>query len=201
MRRSYQSGEHTANMEREPAKAYYNPDSLIDAPEFHEYSRAMGTLTWGTWDHGLRPLDQRISDFVHTFPPDDPARFQPGGNLARNEAGTFGPGLPSTKLIRFLAQDWRPGSLHELLARYGLKTLNAPKFQDRAFTAGSFRDTAKRRNQRLRMLHGGVDIEPSNMDAAKAELLDFQEKKKAADQVRDALKQMHEELKRDSESD
>jgi F420-dependent methylenetetrahydromethanopterin dehydrogenase len=56
------------------------------------------------------------------------------------------------------------------------------------------RDTTKRRNIRLRVLHGGVDIEPENMDAAKAEYLDRQESKQAAQDVRDALKRMHQEL-------
>jgi len=39
-----------------------------------------------------------------------------------------------------------------------------------------------------------VDIEPSNMDAAKAEFLDRQEKKQAAADVRLALRRMKEEL-------
>jgi F420-dependent methylenetetrahydromethanopterin dehydrogenase len=56
------------------------------------------------------------------------------------------------------------------------------------------RDIAKRRNVRLRVLHGGVDIEPSNMDAAKAEYLDRQEKQQAARDVRAARERMKREL-------
>jgi F420-dependent methylenetetrahydromethanopterin dehydrogenase len=58
----------------------------------------------------------------------------------------------------------------------------------------TLRDVAKRRNVRLRVLHGSVDVEPSNMDAAKAEYLDRQEKKQAAIDVRAARARMQEEL-------
>jgi hypothetical protein len=29
----------------------YDPTAIVDAPEHYEYGRAMGILTWGTWDH------------------------------------------------------------------------------------------------------------------------------------------------------
>src|SRR5262245_10043189 len=54
---------------------HYNLDDLRDAPEFHAYSRALGILTWGTWDHGERPFEERVKDFARAFPPDDPVRF------------------------------------------------------------------------------------------------------------------------------
>ena len=62
------------------------------------------------------------------------------------------------------------------------------------FEPVSSREAAKRRNIKLRMLHGGVDVEASNMDAAKAAYLDKEENKKAAGEVRAAVKGMQEEL-------
>jgi hypothetical protein len=50
---------------------------------------------------------------------------------------------------------------------------------------------------KLRVLHGGVDIEPSNMDAAKADYLDRQEKRQAAADVREALRKMHQDIDSD----
>ena len=47
------------------------------------------------------------------------------------------------------------------------------------------------------MLHGGVDVEASNMDAAKAAYLEKEESKKAAGEVRAAVKRMQEELQED----
>jgi hypothetical protein len=44
-----------------------------------------------------------------------------------------------------------------------------------------------------------VDIEPQDMDAAKAEYLDRQEAKQAAHHVREALKKMRDELDREDE--
>jgi hypothetical protein len=177
---------------------YYDSDDVRDAPEHHEHARAMGTLTWGTWDHSVRPFEQRRQDFVAAFPPADPVRFSPGGGLIRQQDGTFAPGSPASRLQRFLADDWVPGSIHELLSRYGLRLSNGPAHRERSFVAGSFRDTARKRNHRLRVLHGGVDIEAADMDAAKAEFLDVQEKKRAAEEVRQALKQMRSELDDDS---
>src|ERR1700687_333778 len=177
---------------------YYEPSALGDAPEHHEYSRAMGTLTWGTWYHGVRPVEERIRDFVIAFPPEDPVRFSSGGSLLRQQDGSYAPGSKESRLERFVAQDSRPGSLHELLPRYGLKAADAPAYRDRTFVAESMRDTARRRNIKLRVLHGGVDIEAADMDAAKAEFLDLQEKKKAAEQVRQAVKQMRMDLADDS---
>jgi hypothetical protein len=183
---------------KKSTKRHYDPSAILDAPEYYDYARAMGVLTWGTWDHEVRPADQRIADFVSTYPPEEPTRFMPSGSLLpRNDAHRFGPGTPEVRLQRFLADDWRPGSIHELLSRHGLKLAGAPARQLRPFEPGSLRDTTRRRNVRLRLLHGGVDIEPENMDAAKAEYLDRQEAKQAALDVRDALKRMRQELNDD----
>jgi hypothetical protein len=179
----------------------YNQADLLDAPEHHEYSRAMGILTWGTWDHGVRPVEQRIKDFLAAYPPADPVRHSAGGSLQRQADGTYAPGSLETRTQRFLSKDWRAASLHELLSRYGLKLAGGPVRQDRPFTPGAFRETAKKRNLRLRVLHGGVDIEPADMDAAKAEFLDLQERKRAAQETRDAIRRMKAELDTGGSSD
>lgn len=180
-----------------PVSEHYDPRQLVDAPEHHPYSRAMGMLTWSTWDHTIRPLDQRIEEFVATFPPADPTRFSSGGNLTRRKDETFAPGTSESRLDRFQAADWRPGSIHELLARYGLKVVDGPPVEVRAFVPRALRETTQTRNFKLRLLHGGVDVEPSDMDAAKAEFLDKQEATRAAQDVREALKKMHDELSDD----
>jgi len=179
-----------------PLTTYYDPNQLRDAQEHYEYARAMGCLTWGTWDHGIRSFAQRVEDFVRTFPPVDPVRFSPGGSLIRQQDGTFAPGSAGSRLDRFLRQDCSPGSIHELLARHGLKLNDGPAYRDMSFAAASFRDSARRRNHRLRVLHGGVDIEPADMDAAKADFLDKQEAARAAQDVREAVKRMNEELEK-----
>ncbi|SRR5579883_1726278 len=176
------------------AQEYYEPSKLVDAPESYAYARALGTLTWATWDHDARPFEQRVEDFVRAFPPSDPLRHIGGGDLTRRADGSYGPGEKTEQLQRFLAEDWRPGSLYELLARYGLKLAGAPARVERPFVPAPMRDTAQRRNMKLRVLHGSVDIEARNMDAAKAELLDRQEKRDAALQVREALKKMKQDL-------
>jgi hypothetical protein len=184
----------TSRSHRASSKAHYDPSALIDAPEHHEYARAMGLLTWSTWDHGLRPVEHRIKEFVSTFPPDNPVRYTLGGSLVAQPDRTYAPGSTDSRLNRFRANDWRPGSFHELLARYGLRVVNGPAVQLRPFEPGSFRETTRRRNIRLRVLHGGVDIEAENMDAAKAEYLDRQESKRAAQDIREAIKRMKDEL-------
>jgi hypothetical protein len=65
------------------------------------------------------------------------------------------------------------------------------------FVAAPLREIARQRNLKLRGLHGAVDIEASNMDEAKATLLVRQAKVRAAQEVRDALRTMDEELDRD----
>jgi hypothetical protein len=176
---------------------HYDPATLLDAPEHHAYSRAVGILTWGIWDHAVRPVGDRIQDFLIAFPPSDPTGRLGGGELRRLPDGTYASGAPSLRLERFLQRDWRAGSFDELLARYGLKSADAPPFHQRPFVPAPMRQTAQRRNMKLRVLHGGVDIEPSNMDAAKADYLDRQEKRQAAVDVREALKQMRQDLRDD----
>src|ERR1700687_572753 len=190
-----------SNKAQASPKRYYDPTKLLDASEHHEYSRAMGLLTWGTWDYGVRPVEQRVGDFVSAFPPEDPTRFSMGGSLVRQPDKTFAPGTKESALERFLAEDWRPGSFHELLSRYGLTALDGPEVQARPFVPDPLRETARRRNVKLRVLHGGVDVEPANMDAAKASFLDIQEKKQAAIDVRAALKQMEDELSTDKDTE
>jgi hypothetical protein len=176
---------------------HYDPGTLVDAPEHHAYSRAVGLLTWGVWDHAVRPAEERIQDFQIAYPPRNPISRLGGGELRRLPDGTYSLGTSALRLERFLRRDWRAGSFDELLSRYGLKSVDAPPFHERPFVPAPMRQTAQRRNMKLRVLHGGVDIEPSNMDAAKADYLDRQEKRQAAIDVREALQQMRQDLKAD----
>jgi hypothetical protein len=158
----------------------------------------MGVLTWGTWDHGIRPFEQRLAEFLAAFPPRDPVKNTNPG-LSRRADGFYGPATRVEALDRFLAADGRSGSLHEMLARYGLKVASTAMKAHKEFSPGDFRETARRRNQKLRALHGGVDIEPQNMDAAKAELLDRAEKQRGAEEVRVARQRMRAELTREKD--
>jgi len=171
----------------------FDSSQIVDAPEHYELSRAMGVLTWGTWDHGVRPFEQRLAEFLSAFPPRDPVKHANLG-LSRRADGFYGPATRAEALRRFLAVDSRSGSLHEILARYGLKLASAAAKPRKGFSPGDFRETARSRNQKLRALHGGVDIEPQNMDAAKAELLDRVEKQRAAQEVRNARERMRADL-------
>ena len=175
---------------------YYDPAKIVDAPEHYAYSNAMGILARGTWDHSVRPIEQRFHDFVSTFPPEDPVQFSAGGSLHRGADGALEPGTQETRLQRFLARDWRMGSLHELLARYGLRLSDGPAPRERPFQPESMHEAGRRRNKRLRTLHGRVDIEASDMNAAKAEFLEQQDRKKAAQEIKDAVSQMLEDLDR-----
>jgi hypothetical protein len=171
----------------------FDSSKIVDAPEHHELSRALGVLTWGTWDHGVRPFEQRLAEFLAAFPPGDPLKNMNRG-LSLQADGYYGPATRAEALDRFLAADGRSGSLHEILGRYGLKLASARPKPRREFSPGDFRETARSRNQKLRALHGGVDIEPQNMDAAKAELLDRVEKQRAAQDVRKARERMRADL-------
>jgi hypothetical protein len=172
----------------------FNPSEIVDAPEHYGLSRAMGVLTWGTWDHGIRAFEQRLAEFLAAFPPRDPVKNTNLG-LSRRADGFYGPATRVEALDRFLAADSQARSLHEILARYGLKLASVAPKPHKEFSPGDFRATAKRRNQKLRALHGGVDIEPQNMDAAKAELLDRAEKQRAAQEIRRAREQMRTDLR------
>jgi hypothetical protein len=172
----------------------YDVSRISDAPQFHELSRAMGLLTWGIWDPATRPVEERIKDFVSSFPPKDPtARLQ--GFLTKRDDGSYAPSERGERAARFGERSWRPGTLFEMLARYGLQIEGAPASNESPFAPASFKETARRRNMKLRVLHGGVDIEPADMDAAKAEFLDRQEKQRAAQEIRAARQKMAEDLK------
>ncbi len=153
----------------------------------------MGLLTWGTWDTEVRPLEERLKDFLHAYPAATPARFQ-GAMLWRNARGEYGPAEDDARVARFRAEDNRFGTLAEILARYGLKLREEPAYAARPVEVLSFRDMARLRNQRLRQLYGTVDIEPENMDEAKAAELDRLEKKRAAEQIREARRRMHRDV-------
>jgi hypothetical protein len=153
----------------------------------------MGLLTWGTWDTEIRPLEERLRDFLQACPATAPGRFH-GSMLARNARGEYGPAEDGARLARFHAADNTFGSLVELLARYGLKLREGAGYKVRPVEVLPFRDMARLRNQRLRQLYGAVDIEPENMDEAKAAELDRMEKKRAAEQVREARRRMHRDV-------
>ena len=178
---------------------YYEPTEILDAPEHYEYSRALGILDWGTWDHEVRPFKERVCEFVHTFPPQDPLVNAPSASLVHQRNKTLPSDEGSSQLDRFLAKNWRCGSLHELLSRYGLKMSNQPRFERYSFKPAPLRETALRRNMKLRSLHEGVDVEASDMNAAKTAYLEKQESQKAAREVRSALKKMNEDLRSDGE--
>lgn len=180
-------------MRRKLNSEFFDSSQIVDAPEHYALSRAMGVLTWGTWDHGVRPFEQRLAELLAAFPPRDPVKHANLG-LARRADGFYGPATRAEALDRFLSADARSGSLHEILARYGLKLAFAAMKPSKRFSPREFRETAKSRNQKLRILHGGVDIEPQNMDAAKAELLDRAEKQRAAQEVREARERMRADL-------
>jgi hypothetical protein len=167
----------------------YNPDDIIDAPEHHEYARAMGLLTWGTWDLEARPFEERLKDFFQALPAEAPARFQ-GSMLVKTSEGEYGPAARDERLVRVRAADNSFGSLSEYLARYGLKLRGGPEYIPCTIEVASFRETTRVRNQRLRLLHGRVDIEASNMDEAKAAEIERLEKKRAAEQIRAARESM-----------
>jgi|GEM_PF-3864013 len=168
---------------------FYNPDDIIDAPEHHEYARAMGLLTWGTWDLEARPFEERLKDFLQAFPTETPSRFQ-GSMLVKTSEGEYGPAAQDERLVRLRAIDSSFGSLAESLARYGLKRRGGPQYVPCAIEVASFRETTRVRNQRLRVLHGRVDIEADNMDEAKAAEIERLEKKRAAEQIRAARESM-----------
>ena len=177
---------------------HYDPDEIVDAPEYYQYSQAFGILTRGPWDQRVRPFEDRVREFMRSFPPEDPVRNSPGGGLPRDVKGSFVSGSSgSSRLVRFGAGDWKTGSFYELLARYGLRARRSPMRPPDTFEPGSPREAAKRRNTKLRMLHGGVDVEPSNMDSAKAAYLDKEASKKAAEEIRAAVKRMQEALRED----
>lgn len=175
-----------------PAERVYRSDDIVDAPEHHEYARAMGLLTWGTWDAEVRGLDDRLRDFLQVYPPDGPERFQ-GSMLSRTAEGEYAPAPLESRRERVEAQNSSFGTLEEVLARFGLRTRNGPGYEPRAIEVAAFREVTRVRNQRLRVLHGRVDVEADNMDEAKAAEIERLEKRQAAEQIRAARERMREE--------
>src|SRR3972149_5377473 len=102
-----------------PREAYSAGD-IVDAPEHHEYARAMGLLTWATWDEGRKPFEERLKDFLQAYPSDAPTRFQ-GPMLAKAPEGEYGPAPDGGRLARVLTDDNSFGALTEVFARHGLK--------------------------------------------------------------------------------
>jgi hypothetical protein len=176
----------------------YSLSDVVDAPEHYEYARAMGLLTWGTWDAEVRPFEERAKDFAQGHPADSPGCFQ-GSMLEPRSDGEYGPAAEDARSVRFARRDGSFGTLPEVLARYGLKLRAGSEYLPHAIDVKPFRETAYLRNQRLRMLHGGVDIEAENMDVAKAAELDRLERKHAAEQIRAARDQMEADARAEGE--
>jgi hypothetical protein len=172
-----------------PDELVYRPDDIVDAPEHYEYARAMGLLSWGTWDAEARPFSDRLSDFLQVYPPEAPARFQ-GSMLGKTTEGDYGPAPDENRVTRVTAKDSSFGTLEEVLARFGLKHRSGPQYVPRDIEVAAFREVTRIRNQRLRVLHGRVDVEADNMDEAKAVEIERLEKKQAAEQIRAAREQM-----------
>lgn len=179
-----------AKMKHE-ARLAYAVEEIIDAPEHHDYARAMGLLTWGTWEPIARPVEARRGDFAQAYPPSAPSAFQ-GSVLEKDSRGEYGPAPAAKRLARFVDGDGAFGSLAEVLARYGLKLRYGPAYVPKAVEVPAFRDVALLRNQRLRTLYGAVDLQAQDMDAAKAAELDRLEKKRAAEEIRKARERMRE---------
>lgn len=174
------------------SEEFYRTADIIDAPEQHEYARAMGLLTWGTWDNGERPFENRLSDFLQAHPPKAPARFQ-GSMLTKSAEGEYGPATSEERLIRLRVPNNSFGTLAEVLARYGLKQRSGPQYVPQTVEVSPFREITRLRNQRLRALHGRADVEAENMDEAKAVEIERLERKQAAEQIREARERMRRE--------
>jgi hypothetical protein len=179
------------------AEAYvpglYDPDDIVDAPEHHALSKALGILSWDIWDHAVRPVSERRRDFVTAFPPREPMAFSLGG-MERRAEHEWSPRARDREVERFLSRDGRANGIDNLLARYGLKLRDAPLLQLRSTPIRDFREAARERNRGLRNLHGSVDIEPKDMDSAKSAFVEQQERKRAAQEIRAARKLLKEDL-------
>jgi hypothetical protein len=160
----------------------------------------MGLLTWGTWDTEVRPFKERLRDFISAHPLAEPQKFQ-GSVLRRTPEDEFGPGELADRHRRFETAGNAFGTFREILARYGLKLHDGPGYAPAALVVLPFREVARFRNQRLRRLHGAVDVEAENMDAAKASELERLEKKRAAEQIREAREEMRREVEGEGRSD
>jgi hypothetical protein len=175
-----------------PRQDVIKASHIVDAPEHHAYARAMGLLTWSTWDTDLRPVSERIKDFLQAYPIQVPTRFQ-GTMLSRSPDGDYIPASSDERRRRLFGPQNSFGSLGEVLARYGLKLLSGPPYSAPRVEIRAFREVAQLRNQRLRDLYGRVDVEADNMDDAKAAELEKLERVRAAEQIREARRRMHED--------
>ncbi len=180
---------HLQNSGKKTWRTVYNIDEIVDAPEHHAYARAMGLLTWSTWDIDERPFDERVKDFQEAYPLDSPTLFQ-GSMLTNSPGREYAPAPTDRRLERLVSGDASFGALPEILARYGLRLRSGPDYVPREIEVAPFREVARIRNQRLRTLHGQVDIEAENMDAAKIAEIERLEKKQAAEQIRQARERM-----------
>ncbi len=184
---------------------HYDPSKIVDAPAFHDLGRSLGTLTWGTWDHSKRTFEERKSEFIAAHPPGDPLRYtEPGLRQVRPGLNEFAPPTSEARIERLRSTKFKSGSIHELLARFGLRLVDGPPVEtwrdsSEGVEHARRRELAKRRNHKLRVLHGKADIEAKNMDAAKAEYIEREEKKRSAREVREAVHRMRDELRRDKE--
>ena len=178
----------------------YDPSNIVDAPAFHELARSLGTLTRGTWDHSERSFEERKSEFIAAHPADDPLKYtEPGLRQVKPGSNEFAPPTSEAQIERLQSSSFDSGSIHELLARFGLGLADGPLVEtwrdsSEGVELAHRRELAKRRNHKLRVLHGKADIEAKNMDAAKAEYIEREEKKRAAREVREALRVMREQL-------
>jgi hypothetical protein len=177
----------------------YDPDDIVDAPEHYALSKALGILTWDIWDHEERSVGERKRDFVTAFPPRNPVLFCVRG-MERTTDREWSPRDRTRELERFLSRDGRANGIDSVLAHYGLKLKGAPPLQRlRTNPARDPLQAARERNHGLRVLHGSVDIEPKDMDSAKTAFVEQQEKKRAAEEIREARKRLKAELDRDED--
>ncbi len=178
----------------------YDPSKIVDAPAFHDLARSLGALTWGTWDHSKRTFEERKRDFITAHPLENPLKHtEPGLRQVRPESNELSPPTSEAMVERLCSPTFKSGSIHELLARFGLRMADGPPLETWRDSSEGVehthrRELAKRRNHKLRVLHGQADIEAKNMDAAKAEYIEREEKKRAAREVREALQKMRDEL-------
>jgi hypothetical protein len=177
------------------ASGLYDPEDIVDAPEHHALSKALGILTWDIWDHGVRPVTERKRDFVTAFPPRNPTAYSLGGMEHRTDHEWI-PRTRAREMERFLSREATNG-IDRLLARYGLKLKGASPLQLRTTPVRDPIDAARERNHALRVLYGSVDIEPKDMDTAKSAFLEHQERRRAAEEIRAARKRLQAESKDD----
>jgi hypothetical protein len=113
--------------------------------------------------------------------------------LAQKADGEYGPAPETHRRERFIAKDSSFGTMEEALARFGLKLQGGPDYIRRGVEVAAFREVTRVRNQRLRELHGRVDVEAPSMDEAKVAEIERLEKRQAAEQIRQARARMRDD--------